>query len=125
YIGYILGSNTLIEVSQSNTPTSTSTALKYNIADINNLNITNDLIFLQNLVKSKHSLTQEYFNYSDQNTLLSHLHNIVTLDDFKKTQDLVNVIYKETGHHRPVTSDISIILLEQKKKQQQKPSYKS
>ncbi|CAG8772028.1 11675_t:CDS:1, partial [Cetraspora pellucida] len=40
YIGHILGSNTPIEVSQSNAPTSTSTLLKYNIAEINNLNIT-------------------------------------------------------------------------------------
>ncbi|CAG8680592.1 21807_t:CDS:1 [Cetraspora pellucida] len=146
YIRHILGSNTPIEVSQSNAPTSTSTPLKYNIVEINNLNIAaiyqqeikeflestskclqelqNNLIFLQNLVKSKYSI-QEHFNYSDQNTLLSHLHNIVTLDDFKKTQDLVNIIYKETGHHKRIASDISIIPLEQEKKQQQKPSYKS
>ncbi|CAG8821023.1 25901_t:CDS:1, partial [Racocetra persica] len=75
----------------------------------------NNLIFLQNLIKSKHSSAQEHFNYSDQNTLMSHLNNIVTLDDFEKAQNLINVIYKETGHHRSVASDISIVPLEQEK----------
>ncbi|CAG8790292.1 13261_t:CDS:1, partial [Gigaspora rosea] len=135
YIGHILGSNIPIEVSQSNISISASTSL---IADVNDLNaaaiyqqeikeflesttkclqeLQNNLIFLQNLIKSKHSSTQEHFNCSDQNTLMSHLHNIVTLDDFGKAQNLVNVISKETGHHRSVASDTSIIPLAKEKK---------
>ncbi|RIB14146.1 hypothetical protein C2G38_2144207 [Gigaspora rosea] len=144
YIGHILGSNIPIEVSQSNISISASTSL---IADVNDLNdaaiyqqeikeflesttkclqeLQNNLIFLQNLIKSKHSSTQEHFNCSDQNTLMSHLHNIVTLDDFGKAQNLVNVINKETGHHRSVASNTSIIPLAKEKKQKRKPSYKS
>ncbi|CAG8751225.1 12655_t:CDS:2, partial [Cetraspora pellucida] len=139
--------NTPIEVSQSNVPTSALTLQKYNIADIDDLNaaaiyqqeikeflestskclheLQNNLMFLQNLVKSKHSSAQEHFNCSDQNALLSHLHNVVNLDAFKKAQNLVNNIHKETDHRRLVVSDTGIIPLERKKKQQQKPLYKS
>ncbi|CAG8607786.1 5428_t:CDS:1, partial [Dentiscutata heterogama] len=99
YIGHVLGYNILIEVSQSNPSIPASTLLKYNMANVNDLNaaaiyqqeikeflksttkclqeLQNNLIFLQNLVKSKHSLAQEHFNYSNQNTLISHLYNIL------------------------------------------------
>ncbi|CAG8544736.1 12616_t:CDS:2 [Cetraspora pellucida] len=125
YIGHILRPNTPIEVSQSNVPTSASTLQKYNIADIDDLNAA--AIYQQEIKEflESTSKSQEHFNCSDQNALLSHLHNVVNLDAFKKAQNLVNNIHKETDHRRLVVSDTGIIPLERKKKQQQKPLYKS
>ncbi|RIB09973.1 hypothetical protein C2G38_2251049 [Gigaspora rosea] len=90
YIGHILGSNIPIEVSQSNISISASTSL---IADVNDLNAA--AIYQQEIKEFLESTTKY---------------------DFGKAQNLVNVISKETGHHRSVASDTSIIPLAKEKK---------
>ncbi|CAG8849914.1 17574_t:CDS:1, partial [Racocetra persica] len=42
---------------------------------------------------------------TDQNTLLTHLNNIIISNSFKEALNLVDAVYEEIKPHRHITSD--------------------
>ncbi|CAG8660044.1 2715_t:CDS:2, partial [Scutellospora calospora] len=61
-------------------------------------------ILFQNLIESEQLSIQELYNMSNNHTLITHLHDLITSSSFKEVQNLVDIMYKDTNPHRHVTS---------------------
>ncbi|CAG8805030.1 25299_t:CDS:1, partial [Racocetra persica] len=144
YIGHILGINASV-TSPFNTPELTEPMS--NETNINILNIIaickqefkeflefilrslqilqENLILFRSLIKSEQLSAQELYNMNNNHILMTHFCDLITSNSFKKVQNLVNIIYKDTNPHRCITSGNDILFLKRENKQKRKLFYKN